>query len=49
MKPKMKEELIGGIEAFWSTVDIDKCRKFIRHLRKVIPKVIELKGAATGY
>ena len=49
MKPKMKEELIDGIEAFWSTVDIDKCRKYIRHLRKVIPKVIEVQGAATGY
>ena len=49
VKPKTKEELIGGIEAFWSTVDIDKCRKYIRHLRKVIPKVIELQGAATGY
>ena len=49
VKPKTKEELVGGIEAFWSTVDIDKCRKYIRHLRKVIPKVIELQGAATGY
>ena len=49
VKPKTKEELIDGIEAFWSTVDIDKCRKYIRHLRKVIPKVIELQGAATGY
>ena len=37
VKPKTKEELIDGIEAFWSTVDIDKCRKYIRHLRKVIP------------
>lgn len=49
VKPKTKEELIDGIEAFWSTVDIDKCRKYIRHLRKVIPKVIEVQGAATGY
>ena len=49
VKPKTKEELIDGIEAFWSTVDIDKCRKYIRHLHKVIPKVIELQGAATGY
>lgn len=36
--PKTKEELIDGIEAFWSTVDIEKCRKYIRHLHKVIPK-----------
>ena len=49
VKPKTKEELIDRIKAFWSTVDIDKCRKYIRHLRKVIPKVIEVQGAATGY
>lgn len=49
VKPKTKEELINGIEAFWCTVDIEKCRKYIRHLRKVIPKVIELQGVATGY
>ena len=49
VKPKTKQELIDGINAFWDTVDIDKCTKYIRHLRKVIPKVIELQGAATGY
>lgn len=49
VKPKMKQELIDGIEAFWSTVDLEKSRKYIRHLRKVIPKVIELNGMATGY
>ena len=26
-----------------------KCWKYIQHLRKVIPRVIELKGDATGY
>lgn len=49
IKPKTKEELIDGIEQFWETVDQAKCRKYIGHLRKVIPKVIELEGAATGY
>ena len=49
VKPKTKQELIDGIEAFWSTVDVEKCKKYIRHLRKVIPKVIELDGKATGY
>ena len=49
VKLKTKEELIDGIEAFWSTVDIDKCRKYIRRLHKVIPRVIELQSAATGY
>ena len=49
IKPKTKEELISGIEQFWHSVTGEKCRKYIRHLQKVIPKVIELGGAATGY
>ena len=49
IKPKTKEELVKGIEQFWTTVDIAKCTKYIQHLRKVVPKVIELKGQATGY
>ena len=49
VKPKTKAELIEGIRDFWATVDQTKCNKYIRHLRKVIPKVIELGGAATGY
>ena len=49
VKPKVKQELIDGIQEFWATVDIDKCTRYIWHLRKVIPRVIELDGAATGY
>ena len=49
IKPKRKDELIQGILKFWQTVDITKCRKYIRHLRKVVPKIIECEGGATGY
>ena len=49
VKPHTKDELIQGIQTFWSTVDVAKCNKYIGHLKKVIPKVIELRGAATGY
>lgn len=49
VKPKYKQELIDGIEQFWSTVDVAKCRKYIRHLRKVVPRVIEMAGGPTGY
>ena len=49
VKPKCKDELIQGIVRFWGTVDTQKCCKYIEHLRKVMPKVIELEGAATGY
>ena len=48
VKPKCQKELVEGI-TFWETVDVRKCQKYIGHLRKVIPRVIELKGAATGY
>ena len=49
VKPKKKDELVDGIKCFWETVDLAKCRKYIGHIHKVIPKVIELEGAATGY
>lgn len=49
VKPNAKEELIQGIVKFWGTVDKNKCLKYIGHLKKVIPKVIEMEGAATGY
>ena len=49
VKPKTKQELVDGILAFWDTTDKTKCTKYINHLRKVVPRVIELNGAATGY
>lgn len=49
IKPTTKQELVDGINHFWETVDIHKCRRYINHLRKVLPKVIELNGEATGY
>lgn len=49
VKPRSKEELIHGIKAFWATVTVEKCRKYIGHLKKVIPEVIKCDGAATGY
>ena len=49
IKPKSKDELVDGIVQFWGSVSGEKCRKYIRHLHKVIPRVIELGGAATGY
>ncbi len=48
-KPKIKAELVEGIQRFWATVNIQKCERYVYHLRKVIPKVIELDGDATGY
>ena len=50
VKPKTKEELMAGLEKFWEErMTPDKCAKYISHLRKVIPKVIEREGRASGY
>ena len=50
MKPKTKEELMAGLEKFWEErMTPDKSAKYISHLRKVIPKVIEREGRASGY
>ena len=46
IKPTTKSELIRGIQLFWNTVDVQKCNKYINHLQKVFPHVIELNGAA---
>lgn len=48
-KPHTKDELVAAIISFWNTVDVAKCTKYIRHLRKVVPKVIALEGGPTGY
>ena len=48
-KPKTKKELIKGIDAFWGSVTVEKCNRYINYLRKVIPHVIELEGQVTGY
>ena len=48
-KPKNLEELKAGIQQFWQTMTPEVCKKYIGHLRKVIPKVIELKGDPSGY
>ena len=49
VKPTTKQQLVDGIVQFWKSVTIGKCRKYIYHLKKVIPKAIELNGSATGY
>lgn len=49
VKPTTKTELVNGITEFWCTIDQRKCCRYIRHLQKVLPKVIEVHGAATGY
>ena len=49
IKPTTKEQLVQGIKEFWATVTPHKCCRYISHLNKVLPKVIEKQGGATGY
>ena len=49
VKPINKEELCNGIKEFWSSVTPLKCRKYINHIQKVLPVVIERDGRATGF
>ena len=36
-----KEELVAGIQGFWDTVKPERCRRYISHLKKVLPAVVE--------
>lgn len=49
VKPINKQQLVDGIINFWKTVDEHKCCRYIEHLDKVLPKVIEVHGEPTGY
>ena len=48
-KPKNLQEVIDGIKRFWATMSPTVYRRYINHLHKVIPKVVQLKGAASSY
>lgn len=48
-KPRDLESLIDGIKSFWKSMTPKVCQRYIGHLHKVIPKVIQVEGAASGY
>jgi transposase len=37
IKPKTKNELIGGIRTFWESLTKNKCCSYIYHIHRVIP------------
>lgn len=49
VKPTNKQDLVDGIARFWLTMEIHKCCRYIDHLQKVLPRVIEKGGEATSY
>ena len=48
-KPKNLQDLKDGILQFWKRMTPGVCQKYISHLHKVIPKVIEVNGEPSGY
>ncbi len=48
-KPTNKESLIDGIRIFWKSLTPAVCTKYIHHIKKVIPKVIEENGGPSGF
>lgn len=44
-----KDKFVTGIYWFWESVTAVKCCKYISHLWKVIPSVVQCKGRALGY
>ena len=47
--PKNTDELRAGIKAFWKTLTPSVCKRYIGHLRRVIPIVIQVDGAPSGF
>ena len=43
------ETFVKGISDYWQTLTPDSCTKYISHLKEVIPKVVSVMGAASGY
>ena len=49
VKPRTAQELEDGINGFWRGLTPERCTRYIGHLRKVIPVVIEREGRASGH
>lgn len=50
VKPTTKDELVAGITRFWQErMTAEKCRKYINHLQKVVPVVVQREGRASGH
>ena len=42
-KPTNKEELIQGIKDFWKTVTPAMCKRYVDHVKKVVPVVPSMR------
>ena len=48
-KPQNLVELKCGIKQFWMTLTPQVCQRYIVHIHKVIPKIIEVYGEPSGF
>ena len=48
-KPKNLAELKEGIKVFWKRMTPEVCARYVGHLDKVLPAVVEAKGGPTGH
>ncbi|CAG2213127.1 unnamed protein product [Mytilus edulis] len=49
VKPSNQQELLDGIQEYWNNLSAETCCSYINHLYKVLPKVLDVDGNATGY
>ena len=49
VKPRNATQLKYGIKEFWMTLTPQVCARYVNHLQKVVPKVVEVNGGPSGY
>ena len=49
IKPLTQEQLVASIKSFWNMVGVSKYNRYINHLNKVLPIVVEREGRASGH
>ena len=40
VKQKNKEGVGSGIKEYWHNITVDMCKRYVKHIHKVIPSVI---------
>ena len=49
VQPRTQDELVSTLKTFWKNhLTVDQCNRYINHIYRVIPKVIEKDGGFSG-
>ena len=47
---RTQDALVATLLRFWNThLTVAQCNRYVNHIYKVIPKVIEIRGGVSGY